>query len=37
MARTNMRFGVTMFVVLLAMLGTSFLWAWAYSNFITGT
>ena len=30
MARDNMRFGITLFVMLCGLLGLTFVWAWAY-------
>ena len=32
LARKNMRMGITLFVVLIFMLGITFLWAWIYLN-----
>lgn len=36
MARTNMRMGSALFLVLFLMLGASLLWAALYSNYVTG-
>lgn len=30
LARRNMRMGITLFVVLILMLGITFIWAWIY-------
>ena len=35
LARRNMRLGVVLFIVLLLMLGITFLWAYIYNNTIS--
>jgi hypothetical protein len=34
LARINMRFGISLFVLLIAMLGATFLWASIYLNVV---
>ena len=36
LARTNMRMGITLFIVVLFMIGITFLWAALYSHYVSG-